>query len=52
MVYNTNTRRLFEIFLKLNPRGSVSEFARCRAALQAELDFQITSGNQQSLNAL
>jgi hypothetical protein len=52
MLNTENNKKLIELFLKLNPRGSVAEFARCKDELQKAIDFEIACGNQDLLEAL
>jgi len=39
MSNNVNDKKLIKLFLKLNPRGSVGEFARCKGQIQKQLDL-------------
>jgi hypothetical protein len=52
MVWNANNRRLIEVFLKLNPKGSVAEFAKCKNKLQKQLDCEIAMGHQNAVGTL
>jgi len=51
-MYDKNARKLIKMFLKLNPKGSVTEFGKCRKRLQAEIDLIIAEGNQQIIETI
>ena len=52
MKHNENTRKLIKVFLTLNPKGSVSEFSKCKKCLQSGVDLLVASGNQRVIETM